>query len=138
MKRRDNLMKGIAALTVGLMGGTETRELVAEDITQVHLSTSTDFGRFHEREIVMYDRLEDVNVFADMIRNADEAPGVVNMVTPEYDVEVRYTSGEVERYYVWLGESGKPTSLMNLNDTNTVYQVSTDITDRLIQLLDHK
>lgn len=138
MKRRDKLMTGIAAFTVGLMGGTETRELVAEDITQVRLSESSGIGRFHEREVVTYDRLEDVNVFADMIRNADEEPGAVNTITPEYEVEIQYKSGEIERYYVWIGKPGTSTSLINLNDSNTVYRVAGDITERLIQLLDFK
>lgn len=136
MKRRDKWMTGIAALTVGLMGGCVTNELVAEDIAQVLVSESVGFGRFHEREVVTYDRLEDVKVFADMLRNADEEPGIVNMAAPEYDVEVRYTSDEADRYYVWLGESGKPTSLMNVNDTNIVYLVPSDVTDQLIELLE--
>ncbi|WP_236633767.1 MULTISPECIES: hypothetical protein [unclassified Exiguobacterium] len=136
MKRRDKWMTGIAALTVGLMGGCETSELVAEDIAQVRIAESVDFGRFQEREVVTYDRLEDVKVFADMIRNADEQPGIVNMATPEYDVEVRFKSDETDRYYVWIGESGKPTSLMNVNDTNTVYLVPADVTDELIELLE--
>ncbi|WP_236635567.1 MULTISPECIES: hypothetical protein [unclassified Exiguobacterium] len=136
MKRRDKWMTGLAALTVGLMGGCETSELVAEDIAQVRIAESVDFGRFQERAVVTYDRLEDVKVFADMIRNADEQPGIVNMATPEYDVEVRYTSDKTDRYYVWIGESGKPTSLMNVNDTNTVYLVPADVTDELIELLE--
>lgn len=136
MKRRDKWMTSIAALTVGLMGGCETSELVAEDIAQVLVSESVGFDRFQEQAVVTYDSLEDVNVFADMIRNADEEPGIVNMATPEYDVEVRYTSDEADRYYVWLGESGKPTSLMNLSDTHTVYSVPSDVTDALIDLLE--
>lgn len=135
MKRRDKWMTGIAALTVGLMGGCETNELVAEDIAQVLVSESVDFGRFQEQAVVTYDRLEDVKVFADMIRNADEEPGIVNMATPEYDVEVHYKSDQTDRYYVWLGESGMLTSLMNVNDTHTVYRVPAEVTDRLIQLL---
>ncbi|TCI45790.1 hypothetical protein EVJ27_07505 [Exiguobacterium sp. SH3S2] len=118
------------------MGGCETSELVAEDIAQVRIAESVDFGRFQERAVVTYDRLEDVKVFADMIRNADEQPGIVNMATPEYDVEVRYTSDKTDRYYVWIGEFGKPTSLMNVNDTNTVYLVPADVTDELIELLE--
>ncbi|WP_236637592.1 hypothetical protein [Exiguobacterium sp. SH1S21] len=136
MKRRDKWMTGIAALTVGLMGGCETSELVAEDIVQVRIAESVDFGRFQEQAVLTYDRLEDVKVFADMLRNADEQPGIVNMATPEYDVEVRFKSDETDRYYVWIGESGKPTSLMNVNDTNTVYLVPADVTDELIELLE--
>lgn len=136
MKRRDKWMTGLAPLTVGLMGGCETSELVAEDIVQVRIAESVDFGRFQEQAVVTYNRLEDVKVFADMIRNADEQPGIVNMATPEYDVEVRFKSDETDRYYVWIGESGKPTSLMNVNDTNTVYLVPADVTDELIELLE--
>lgn len=134
MKRKNKLMKGIADLTVGLMGGYDGRELIAEDIEQVRIAKSVSLGRFQEQAVVTYDGLEDVKVFADLIRNADEEPGIVNMTTPEYDVEIQYTSKETDRYYVWLGESGKSTSLMNVNDQNTVYRVPADVTDQLIRL----
>ncbi|WP_228618800.1 hypothetical protein [Exiguobacterium sp.] len=138
MKRRDKWMTGIAALTAGLLGGYDTNELVAEDVTEVKIAESVDFGRFQERDVLTYNELEDVKVFADMIRNAEQQPGIVNMATPEYDVEVHYQGETVDRYYVWLGDLGMPTSMMDVTDTNTVYLVPADVTDELIRLLERE
>lgn len=138
MKRRGKWMTGIAALTVGLLGGCDTKELVAEDVTEVRIAESVDFDRFQERDVITYDELEDVKVFADMIRNAEQQPGVVNMATPEYDVEVQYQDETVDRYYVWIGDLGMPTSIMDVNDTHTVYLVPSDVTDELIRLLEQR
>lgn len=138
MKRKGKWITVIAALTVGLLGGCDTKELVTEDVTEVRIAESVDFGRFQEQEVITYDELTDVKVFADMIRNAEQQPGIVNMATPEYDVEVQYQDETVDRYYVWLGELGMPTSIMDVNDTHTVYLVPADVTDELIRLLEHE
>lgn len=138
MKRKGKWITVIAALTVGLLGGCDTKELVTEDVTEVRIAESVDFGRFQAQEVITYDELTDVKVFADMIRNAEQQPGIVNMATPEYDVEVRYQDDTVDRYYVWLGDLGMPTSIMDVNDTHTVYLVPADVTDELIRLLEHE
>ena len=138
MKRKGKWITVIAALTVGLLGGCDTKELVTEDVTEVRIAESVDFGRFQEQEVITYDELTDVKVFADMIRNAEQQPGIVNMATPEYDVEVQYQDETVDRYYVWIGELGMPTSIMDVNDTHTVYLVPADVTDELIRLLEHE
>lgn len=53
-------------------------------------------------------------------------------------MEVQYQDETVDRYYVWLGELGMPTSIMDVNDTHTVYLVPADVTDELIRLLEHE
>ncbi|RHB46776.1 hypothetical protein DW881_13635 [Exiguobacterium sp. AM39-5BH] len=118
------------------MTGCGSNDFRTDGIEEVRVSESDGFSSFQDRDVITYDELEDVKVFADMIRNAEQQPGVVNMATPEYDVEVQYQDETVDRYYVWLGDLGMPTSIMDVNDTHTVYLVPADVTDELISLLE--
>ncbi|WP_404353226.1 hypothetical protein [Exiguobacterium aurantiacum] len=122
-------------MTIALTG-CGSNDFRTDGIEEVRVSESDGFSSFQERDVITYDELEDVKVFADMIRNTEQQPGVVNMATPEYDVEVQYQDETVDRYYVWLGDLGMPTSIMDVNDTHTVYLVPADVTDELIRLLE--
>ena len=137
MKRRH--MSVFALFTLALtLTGCGSNDFRTDGIEEVRVSESDGFSNFQERDVITYDELEDVKVFADMIRNAEQQPGVVNMATPEYDVEVQYQDETVDRYYVWLGDLGMPTSIMDVNDTHTVYLVPADVTDELIRLLEQR
>ena len=137
MKHRHTSVFALVTLTLTLTG-CASNDFRTDGIEEVRVSESDGFSSFQERDVITYDELEDVKVFADMIRNAEQQPGVVNMATPEYDVEVQYQDETVDRYYVWLGDLGMPTSIMDVNDTHTVYLVPADVTDELIRLLEQR
>ncbi len=136
-RERIGTLVALTVLTIALIG-CGSNDFRTDGIEEVHISESDGFSSFQDRDVITYDELEDVKVFADMIRNAEQQPGVVNMATPEYDVEVQYQDETVDRYYVWLGDLGMPTSIMDVNDTHTVYLVPADVTDELIRLLEER
>ncbi len=121
------------ALTLTGCGSNDFR---TDGMEEVRVSESDGFSSFQEDDIVTFDEPEAIQVFEDMLRNAEQQPGIVNMATPEYDVEVNYQGEKVDRYYVWLGDLGMPTSIMDVTDTHTVYLVPADMTNRLIELLE--
>ena len=121
------------ALTLTGCGSNDFR---TDGMEEVRVSESDGFSSFQEDDIVTFDESEAIQVFEDMLRNAEQQPGIVNMATPEYDVEVNYQGEKVDRYYVWLGDLGMPTSIMDVTDTHTVYLVPADMTNRLIELLE--
>ncbi|ERG66738.1 hypothetical protein [Exiguobacterium chiriqhucha] len=136
MKQRHMSVLGyiILALTLTGCGSNDFR---TDGIEEVRVSKSDGFSSFQERDVVTFDESESIRVFEDMLRKADELPGVANSVGPEYDIEVHFEDGETDRYYLWLNDDPKSvSSLYDADDTNIGYRLPADVTEELIDLLE--
>ncbi|MDW0118639.1 hypothetical protein QTL97_17070 [Sporosarcina thermotolerans] len=71
---------------------------------------------------------EVVNDFVKAFNNAVKMIGIVNMADPEYKVEI----GE-ESYFLWINEERG--TIMNLNDTHTIYTLSKSSAKKINELL---
>ncbi|WP_138859453.1 MULTISPECIES: hypothetical protein [Exiguobacterium] len=136
MKRRH--MSVFALFTLALtLTGCGSNDFRTDGIEEVRVSESDGFSSFQERDIVTFDEPESIRVFEDMLREADEIPGVANVVGPEYDIEIRFEDGETDRYYLWLNDDAKSvSSLYDADDTNIGYRLPADVTEKLINLLE--
>ncbi|MFJ7736217.1 hypothetical protein ACIQ2D_07700 [Lysinibacillus sp. NPDC097287] len=63
--------------------------------------------------------VDDVKKVVDAFSNAFQEPGIVDMDDPEFKVKI-----ERERYYLWFSDDGRSATIMNVDDTNTVYSMS--------------
>lgn len=132
-------MRQIGAITVMvfMLSGCGSNDFRTDGIEEVRVSESDGFSSFQERDIVTFDEPESIRVFEDMLREADEIPGVANVVGPEYDIEIRFEDGETDRYYLWLNDDAKSaSSLYDADDTNIGYRLPADVTEKLINLLE--
>ncbi|KGI85410.1 hypothetical protein JY98_03945 [Exiguobacterium mexicanum] len=132
-------MRQIGAITVMvfMLTGCGSNDFRTDGIEEVRVSESDGFSSFQERDVVTFDEPEAIRVFEDMLREADELPGVANSVGPEYDIEIRFEDGEMDRYYLWLNDDPKSvSSLYDADDTNIGYRLSADVTEELINLLE--
>ncbi|WP_029595540.1 hypothetical protein [Exiguobacterium chiriqhucha] len=132
-------MRQIGAITVMvfMLTGCGSNDFRTDGIEEVRVSESDGFSSFQERDVVTFDEPEAIRVFEDMLREADELPGVANSVGPEYDIEVRFEDGETDRYYIWLNDDPKSvSSLYDADDTNIGYRLPADVTEELIDLLE--
>ena len=59
----------------------------------------------------------------------------MDIVESEFDLEVIYTDGNKQGYHLWVGGKGQKSTLMNVYDTNTVYSISEEITNQLVDLV---
>ena len=132
-------MRQIGAITVMvfMLTGCGSNDFRTDGIEEVRVSESDGFSSFQERDVVTFDEPEAIRVFEDMLREADELPGVANSVGPEYDIEIRFEDGETDRYYLWLNDDPKSvSSLYDADDTNIGYRLPADVTEELINLLE--
>lgn len=132
-------MRQIGAITVMvfMLSGCGSNDFRTDGIEEVRVSESDGFSSFQERDIVTFDEPESIRVFEDTLREADELPGVANVVGPEYDIEIRFEDGETDRYYLWLNDDAKSASgLYDADDTNIGYRLPADLTEKLINLLE--
>lgn len=136
MKHRHTSVFALVTLSLTLTG-CASNDFRTDGIEEVRVSESDGFSSFQERDIVTFDESESIRVFEDILREADELPGVANVVGPEYDIEIRFEDGEADRYYLWLNDDPKSvSSLYDADDTNVGYRLPADVTEELIELLE--
>jgi len=154
MKKTFLLVLLVSILTIVLMGcqakesnqSTESNELLEVhtakksnrpeasevNLTKVSISNSSGFGRVNPKFFTVYEDEEVLNLFDNAISKAVRLGGIVDMIEPEYDLEIIYSDGSKDSYHLWLGEKG---TLMDVNDTHTIYSVSEEITTQLVDLI---
>lgn len=79
---------------------------------------------------------KDVETFKSIFSNANKELGEVNMANPEYYLDVVYTYENKQSFHLWIGEKGQKSTLMETDDTHTIYTVSEEMTDKLIELVE--
>ncbi|MDF2946502.1 MAG: hypothetical protein K0S51_1181 [Bacillales bacterium] len=82
-----------------------------------------------------FDDDETIETFKNVISSAVKHEGMVDMASPKFFVSVGYVKGTGKFLFLWLGEKGHRSSLMDPNDTHTIYTVSEEMTAKLIDLL---
>lgn len=136
MDRLFDLIKEVRRITLPYgYGRKRFKAIEDEEMNQVKIAESSGLTRFNEEFVVELNRLQDIKVFADMLRNADELTDETIHNEPDFDIEIRYKDDDVERYHLWLGRVGTPSVLMNVSQTHLIYLVPIDVTDRLIHTL---
>lgn len=70
-----------------------------------------------------------------IITSAERIKGIVNMANPEYKMIVVYENEAKQNYNLWIGEKGEKSALMNTSDTNTIYLISDEMNNKLLELL---
>jgi len=106
------------------------------DITQVSISNAKGFSNVNTNFFTVYEDKESLKVFKDVVSSAVRVQGIVDLVAPEFDFEIVYNDGNKQVYHLWVGESGKKSTIMKVEDTHTIYTVPAAITDKLIELLE--
>ncbi len=57
------------------------------------------------------------------------------MADPEFYLEVNFDKENQQSLYVWIGEIGKRSTFLKTEDTHTIYTVSEEKTDHLIEIV---
>ena len=89
----------------------------SKNIEKVVVYEMESFSVIKKDSLTSYTDSKVVSNFVNAFKNAKKEQGKVDMADPEYKVEI----GE-ESYYLWASE-GQGT-IMNVNDTNTIYTLS--------------
>jgi len=110
-------------------------ELNNEEMIQARVAQSSGVGSFNGMDFIMFNGIEKVRPFADMLRNADEALEDSIHGEPDFDLELHWKGGVMAQYQLWLGQKQKPCYLMDVTHPHLIYRVSGDMTNQLIQVL---
>ena len=114
---------------------SEENELNREEMIQARVAESSGIGSFNETDFIMFNGIEKVRSFADMLRNADDALEDSIHGEPDFDLELHWKGGMMAQYHLWLGQKHQPSFLMDVTHPHLIYLVSRDMTNQLIQVL---
>lgn len=84
---------------------------------------------------VNFDDSISIETFTQLITNAVRIRGIVDMIEPNYKMEVVYTNEEEQSFYLWIANKGQSSSIMKSDDTHTIYTVSEEMTDKLREII---
>ena len=110
-------------------------EISSDEISKVSISNSNNIGNINTDFFMVYEDEEVLEVFQDIFRNAVKQEGIVDISEPNFDLEVTYEEGNKGEYHLWLGEKDQNSTLMNSEDTHTIYSISEEATNQLIDLI---
>ena len=122
------------SVTIVLMG-CQTDDSDADDIVKVSVSESREIGKINTDFFGVYEDEETVDMFEELFEDAVKQDGIVDIVSPEFDIEAELENGNKQQLHLWVGEAGQRSTLMYVEDTNTIYRTSAEHTDWLIGLL---
>lgn len=116
----------------------ETMVLLDEKISAVEISESNGFGGMNEDIIQSFTDSESIIVIKNAIITAQKQMGKVDVVEPEFDVMVKYTSAEgqlpTHGIHLWLGKENEKSMFMYIGD-DEVYLTSAKNTQKLRKLI---
>ena len=88
-------------------------------VKSITIQEMISFTEGKENSVKQISNEEDIAKIVDAFSNAYQEPGIADMADPAYEVKI----GK-ESYYLWFSEDGASASIMNRDDTHTVYSVS--------------
>ena len=84
---------------------------------------------------VAYEEADVLVTFNDVFSHAIREPGTANATDPKFHLKITNQDGDIQRLYLWIGNKGEQSMLMNPKDTHTIYTVASDMTPKLIELI---
>ena len=105
------------------------RLLIEGDIEKVEFSETKGI------DPVVYKMAEELEILQEAISSSIRQPGTVNMTDPEFYLKVVMADGEEHYLQLWLAGEGDTASLMNADDTHSLYSVAPEVNAKLIELV---
>jgi hypothetical protein len=100
----------------------------SDKIEKINIYKMKSFSVMEEDSLLTFSESKIINDFMTAFKSAKKVPGIVDMADPEFKVELGDKS-----YFLWISqESG---TIMNVNDTNTIYTLSKSSVKTIYELL---
>ena len=115
--------------------GCQTNDSDSDDIVKVSVSESREFGKINTDFFGVYEDEETVDMFEELFEDAVKQDGIVDISAPEFDIEAELENGSKKQLHLWVGEADQRSTLMYVEDTNTIYLTPAEDTNWLIGLL---
>ena len=116
-----------------------TTEIQVEDNIQLKLDgeiTKIIVSKTKGVNATVYEKDEVIETFKSIISGAIKEGGIVDMTNPELYMDIVYENENKKSFYLWIGGKGQKSTLMKTDDTHTIYTVSGEMNDKVIELVE--
>ena len=100
-----------------------------ESVGKVNIYEMKGFSEINEESLIVITDSEEINSIEEAIKGAEKVPGIVDVFEPHYQVNI----GE-KTYYLWIHNKEAGT-IMDAEDTHTVYKLSDNLVEKLIKFI---
>ena len=121
--KKLSLLFVFVVFTLFLVSGCSSKNIEKVDVYEME-----SFSVIKKDSLTSYTDSKVVSDFVNAFKNAKKEQGKVDMLDPEYKVEIGENS-----YYLWISE--EQGTIMNVNDTNTIYTLSKSSAKTIKELL---
>lgn len=113
----------------------------AESVEREHLLSLDGITKVEATKVkgvnpVIYGAAEELDAFLHVLSSAAKEPGTANVAEPELYLKLTNNDMGNQWLYLWVGEAGEQSMLMNTEDTHSVYTVTATMTAELIELIE--
>lgn len=115
-----------------LLVGCQLNEKAANESEWTSISISKTKGV----DAITFDDQETMNTLQSIFASAVKVAGIADMTDPEFYLKVVDDKENQKRMHLWIGEKGQKSTIMNTEDTHTIYTVSEEQTEKLIELVE--
>lgn len=85
---------------------------------------------------ITLDDKESLKTFQNILSSAVKEDGIVNMVDPEFYLNVAFDKDNQHILHLWIGKKGQRSTFMKAENTYTIYTISEEMTDKLSKLVE--
>lgn len=122
----------ILSLTLLLFGCQQINEEKADNtdsVESISIYKMIGFSEIIEESLNVITDSEEINSIEEIIKGAEKVAGIVDVFDPHYQVEI---GGKT--YYLWI-HNKEAATIMDEEDTRTVYKISGNLVERLIEVI---
>lgn len=113
----------------------DSKEMIDEKLLFEGEITKVEVSKVKGIDPVIYEEGNELATFNDLFSSATIYSGTVNVTNPEFYLKLTNEDGGIERLHLWLGDENEESMLMNIQDTNKVYTMTTGMSVKLNELI---
>ncbi|WP_442598406.1 hypothetical protein [Neobacillus sp. D3-1R] len=102
-----------------------------EKIDQIQVYEMESFSKVKANSFIKIEDKTEINQIRNAIASAKKQPGIVDMADPEFKIVMGKNS-----YYLWISKDSG--TIMNLNDTYTIYSLTKFSAKRVGKILNEE
>ncbi len=110
---------------------SEPNEILLLDVDIKKISISKSKGN----NVTIFDDDFSIGVLKSVFSDVIKEDGIANMTNPDFYVDIVYENKLKQSFHLWLGGKFEKSTLMKLDDTNTIYVISEYSTNKIIDLM---
>lgn len=104
-------------------------------ITEVSISKSKNFMKINTDFTKIFKDEDTLKLFKNIIISADRVSGIVDLIEPQFYLEVTYNTVNKQDFHLWLEEELPRGLLMKTEDIHTIYTIPEEMKSKLIELI---